>query len=141
MKGGQPREAEKKMSENNNNSNNNKNNTLIRLRCEHYLNGVDNISGSDRGLYQTPTVFLLQVQEQLHQSLKHVNQYWQVQEQFHQSLGHSRLRKVKKNLSVHTAHSISGCNLCSEASITVEYCVLSDPQFQSILPQVWGGYQ
>ena len=31
-----------------------------------YLNGVYNISRPDGGLYQTSTVFLLQVQEQLH---------------------------------------------------------------------------
>ena len=34
-----------------------------------HLNGVDHVCGPDRGLYLTAAVFLLQVQEELHQSL------------------------------------------------------------------------
>ena len=41
------------------------------LNDELHLNGVNNISRSHWSLYQTTAVFLLQVQEQLHQSLGH----------------------------------------------------------------------
>ena len=34
-----------------------------------HLNGVDHVCRPDRGLYLTAAVFLLQVQEELHQSL------------------------------------------------------------------------
>ena len=40
------------------------------LVCNIYhLDGVDHVCGPDRGLYLTAAVFLLQVQEELHQSL------------------------------------------------------------------------
>ena len=89
-----------------------------------YLDGVDHVCGPDRGLYLTAAVFLLQVQEELHQSLINIiftGAYTPKIDNFGQKV------MIIGFVFIH---------LRSEASITVEYCVLCDSQFQSILPQV-----
>ena len=95
------------------------------LVCNIYhLDGVDHVCRPDRGLYLTAAVFLLQVQEELHQSLINIiftGAYTPKIDNFGQKV------MIIGFVFIH---------LRSEASITVEYCVLCDSQFQSILPQV-----